>query len=44
MDIVARLCERVIVMSQGTPMFDGSFADMVRDQGVLDAYLGSQHR
>lgn len=44
MDIVARLCDRVIVMSQGAPMFDGTFEDMVRDQGVLDAYLGSQHR
>jgi branched-chain amino acid transport system ATP-binding protein len=44
MDIVDRLCSRVIVMSQGTPIFTGSFAEMSRDEYVLDAYLGSQYR
>jgi branched-chain amino acid transport system ATP-binding protein len=44
MDLVARLCNPVIVMSQGTPIFEGAFDEMSRDQQVLDAYLGSQYR
>ncbi len=44
MDVIARLCDPVIVMSQGAPIFEGSFTDMTRDQQVLDAYLGSQYR
>ena len=44
MEIVERLCSRVIVMSQGSPMFDGGFWEMAHDQAVLEAYLGSQHR
>ncbi|MGD9713018.1 MAG: ABC transporter ATP-binding protein [Thermomicrobiales bacterium] len=44
MEIVNRLCDPVIVMSQGSPMFQGTFQAMVRDEAVLEAYLGSQHR
>ena len=44
MDLVARLCASVIVMSQGAPIFQGSFVDMGHDPQVLDAYLGSQYR
>lgn len=44
MDLVSRLCNPVIVMSQGAPIFTGSFDEMSRDQHVLDAYLGSQYR
>jgi branched-chain amino acid transport system ATP-binding protein len=44
MDLVARLCNPVIVMSQGAPIFEGSFDEVRRDQGVLDAYLGGQFR
>lgn len=44
MDLVARLCNPVIVMSQGTPIFEGTFDEMCRDQQVLDAYLGGQYR
>jgi branched-chain amino acid transport system ATP-binding protein len=44
MEIVKRLCDPVIVMSQGSPMFEGTFDDMTRDAAVLEAYLGSQHR
>jgi branched-chain amino acid transport system ATP-binding protein len=44
MDVIARLCDPVIVMSQGTPIFEGTFQDMSRNQEVLDAYLGSQYR
>ncbi len=44
MDLVARLCNPVVVMSQGARIFEGSFADVRRDQTVLDAYLGGQFR
>jgi branched-chain amino acid transport system ATP-binding protein len=42
MDLVARLCDPVVVMAQGTRLFEGSFADVRQDQAVLDAYLGGQ--
>jgi branched-chain amino acid transport system ATP-binding protein len=44
MDLVARLCDPVVVMSQGTRLFEGSFNEVRRDQAVLDAYLGGQFR
>ncbi len=44
MDLVARLCNPVVVMSQGARIFEGSFAEVRRDQAVLDAYLGGQFR
>lgn len=44
MEIVASLCDYVIVMSQGEPIFTGCFEDMVKDDLVLGAYLGSQYR
>jgi branched-chain amino acid transport system ATP-binding protein len=44
MDVIARLCDPVIVMSQGAPIFEGPFQEMSRNQEVLDAYLGSQYR
>ena len=44
MDLIARLCDPVVVMSQGTRLFEGSFAEVKRDPAVLEAYLGSQVR
>jgi branched-chain amino acid transport system ATP-binding protein len=44
MEIISELCDQVIVMSQGRPIFDGTFGDMTHDAQVLDAYLGSQYR
>ncbi len=42
MDLVARLCNPVVVMAQGRRLFEGSFDDVRQDQTVLDAYLGGQ--
>ncbi len=40
MDLIARLCEPVIVMTEGTFLTSGSF-DVIRDDPrVIDAYLG----
>lgn len=40
MDIVALLCERVIVMAEGTKLAEGSPEEVRADERVLDAYLG----
>jgi branched-chain amino acid transport system ATP-binding protein len=44
MDLVARLCDPVIVMSQGTRLCEGSFSEVQQNPTVLEAYLGSQVR
>jgi branched-chain amino acid transport system ATP-binding protein len=42
MDLVARLCDPVIVMAEGKRLTQGSFAEIRQDRAVLDAYLGGQ--
>jgi branched-chain amino acid transport system ATP-binding protein len=42
MDLVARLCNPVVVMAEGKLLMEGSFAQIRQDRGVLDAYLGGQ--
>ncbi|MEO1681105.1 MAG: ABC transporter ATP-binding protein [Pseudomonadota bacterium] len=42
MDVVARLCDPVIVMSAGAKLTEGTFADIVADDRVQDAYLGQR--
>jgi branched-chain amino acid transport system ATP-binding protein len=44
MDLVTRLCNPVIVMSQGQRLAEGSPDEIKQDERVLDAYLGSQYR
>ena len=40
LDMIARLCDPVIVMAEGTVLTEGKMADVRADQRVLDAYLG----
>ena len=40
MDIVARLCDPIIVMAEGATLMEGRFEDIVADTRVQDAYLG----
>jgi branched-chain amino acid transport system ATP-binding protein len=44
MDLVTRLCDPVIVMSQGERLAEGSPDEIKHDERVLEAYLGSQYR
>jgi branched-chain amino acid transport system ATP-binding protein len=40
MDLVARLCDPVIVMAEGRVLTEGRFEEVRRNREVLDAYLG----
>jgi branched-chain amino acid transport system ATP-binding protein len=41
MQVVMSLCPRLVVLDFGKLIFDGSPEDAVKDQAVLDAYLGA---
>src|SRR5919204_37115 len=40
MDLVMRLCDPVIVLSEGHPLVEGPFEVVAKDPRVLEAYLG----
>ena len=40
MDLIASLCERVIVLAEGSVLAEGAMAAVRRDPRVIDAYLG----
>ena len=42
MDVVARLCRRVVVMAGGQLLVEGTPAEVVRDARVIEAYLGGR--
>jgi branched-chain amino acid transport system ATP-binding protein len=44
MDLVTRLCDRVIVMSEGSKLAEGTADEVRSDERVLEAYLGGQYR
>ena len=44
MDLITRLCNPVIVMSQGEYLAEGSPEEIKQDERVLEAYLGGQYR
>lgn len=41
MNLIGQTCDRVIVMDQGTAIAEGTLDDVVQNQKVRDAYLGS---
>jgi len=40
MDIVAQLCDPVVVMAEGRVLTEGSFAEVAADPAVQEAYMG----
>ena len=42
MDLIARLCDPVIVMAEGGRLTEGSFAEVAADVAVQEAYMGSR--
>ena len=40
MELISSLCERIIVLAQGSVLTEGSMDDVRRDARVIDAYLG----
>ncbi|MBL8655308.1 MAG: ABC transporter ATP-binding protein, partial [Alphaproteobacteria bacterium] len=40
MDMVMRICGSIVVMAQGRLIFSGTPQEVVREQRVIDAYLG----
>ena len=42
MDLIARLCDPVIVMAEGALLTQGSFAEVAADPAVQDAYMGAR--
>ena len=41
MDFIGRLCDPVIVMAEGSVLFEGSIDDAKKDERVIESYLGS---
>ena len=44
LDVIARLCDPVIVMAEGRHLAQGTFAAVAADERVQDAYMGSVSR
>ncbi|WP_440909872.1 ABC transporter ATP-binding protein [Candidatus Pelagibacter sp.] len=40
MDFISRLCDPVIVMAEGSVLFEGSVDDAKKDEKVIESYLG----
>jgi branched-chain amino acid transport system ATP-binding protein len=40
MDFIGRLCDPVIVMAEGRVLAQGAAADIMKNEAVIEAYLG----
>jgi branched-chain amino acid transport system ATP-binding protein/neutral amino acid transport system ATP-binding protein len=43
MDMVARLCDHVIVLAEGRRLAEGSFEEVAGNAAVQEAYMGRRH-
>ena len=40
MDFIKRMCDPVIVMSEGSVLFQGSSGEVMKNEKVIESYLG----
>ena len=40
MDLIADLCEKVVVLAEGSILTEGSMAEVRANEQVIDAYFG----
>ena len=40
MDLIEKICDHVIVMAEGSVLFEGKFAEVKSNEEVIEAYLG----
>ena len=40
MEFISRLCDPVIVMAEGSVLFEGSAEEAKKDEKVIESYLG----
>ena len=40
MDLIEKICDPVIVMAEGSVLFEGKFSDVKSNEDVIEAYLG----
>ena len=40
MEFISRLCDPVIVMSEGSVLFEGTAEEVKKDEKVIESYLG----
>ena len=40
MDFISRMCDPVIVMAEGSVLFEGSSEQVKKNEKVIDSYLG----
>ena len=40
MEFISRLCDPVIVMAEGSVLFEGTSEEAKRDEKVIESYLG----
>jgi branched-chain amino acid transport system ATP-binding protein len=42
MDMIDRLCDKVVVLAEGQVLMEGSMAEVQNDERVIDAYFGGE--
>jgi len=40
MDLIEKICDPVIVMAEGSVLFEGKFDEVKSNEEVIEAYLG----